>query len=272
MPLVQHGSYRDLAAAVAARLADAPQQEVIVASAGLARAITAELLRGRAGVADLRVRTIDAFAKQLINDAGEYPRVANDAERRLAMRMACPTVDDPMMQTRGMASMLERTYRDLRDGGLTLTRFEPRRARTRLAMRAWREYERLIAQLGAIDPAELFDRAAALASRARPQIVAGFYDMTAMQQRLVDALGPESVYVPEPHPATSPRVMQFENRIEEMRGVCAQIAQLLADGVAPREIGVVARALDAYDIHLLHRFAAEHGFTTTPHADRKSTR
>ena len=263
MPLVQHGSYRDLAAAIAARLADAPQQEVIVASAGLANAITAELLRGRAGVADLRVRTIDSFAKRLINDAGDYPRVAGDAERRLAMRMAVRTVDDPMMQTRGMASMLERTYRDLRDGGLTLARFEPRRARTRLAMRAWREYERLIAQLGAIDPAELFDRAAALAPRARPQIVAGFYDMTAMQQRLVDALQPDTVYIPEPHPALRPRVMQFENRIEEMRGVCAQIAQLLAEGVAPREVGVVARALDAYDIHLLHRFAAEHGFTTT---------
>ena len=60
-----------------------------------------------------------------------------------------------------------------------------------------------------------------------------------------------------------PNVTQYENRIEEMRGVCEEIATLLAGGVAPRDIGVVARTLDAYDVHLLHRFAAEHGFTTT---------
>src|SRR5258705_441232 len=83
-------------------LLDAPQQEVIVASAGLAGAIIAELLRGRAGVAGLRLQTVDAFARRLLNDAGEYPRVASDAERRLAMRMAVRTVDDPMMETRGI--------------------------------------------------------------------------------------------------------------------------------------------------------------------------
>ena len=133
MPLLHLGRYRDLAAAVAARLSASPQQEVIVASAGLAKAITAELLRGRAGVAGSRLHTIDAFARRLLNDAGDYPRVAADAGRRLAMRMAVRTVDDPMMQTRGIASMLERTYRDLRDGGVTLARFEPRRTRARLA-------------------------------------------------------------------------------------------------------------------------------------------
>src|SRR5438067_4510575 len=196
MPLLHHGRYRDLASAIAARLNDAPQQEVIVASAGLAGAITAELLRGRAGVAGSRLHTIDAFARRLLNDAGEYPRVAADAERRLAMRMAVRTVDDPMMQTRGIASMLERTYRDLRDGGLTLAQFEPRRPRARLALRAWREYERLIAQLGAVDPADLLARAAALAPNAPPQIVAGFYDMTAMQLRLITACNLDSVHVP----------------------------------------------------------------------------
>src|SRR5947209_2819443 len=207
------------------------------------------------------------------------------------MRMAVRTVDDPMMQTRGIASMLERTYRDLRDGGLTLARFEPRRTRARLALRAWREYERLIAQLGAVDPADLLDRAAALAPKANPQIVAGFYDMTAMQMRLIQACTVDEAYVPagdaefaqpfvdalcrtgfspsppsgqaEACPTEGTKITQFENRIEEARGVCAQIAKLLADGVPPRDIAVVARTLDAYDVHLLHRFAAEHGFTTT---------
>src|SRR5436309_227224 len=79
MPLLPLGRYRDLAAAVAARLSASPQQEVIVASAGLAKAITAEPLRGRAGVAGSRLHTIDAFARRLLNDAGDYPRVAADA-------------------------------------------------------------------------------------------------------------------------------------------------------------------------------------------------
>jgi RecB family exonuclease len=262
MPL-HHGRYRDLAGAIAERLRESPQQEVIVASAGLAQAITAELLRGRAGVAGLRLQSIDAFARRLLNDAGQYPRVASDAERRMAMRAAVRTVDDPMMQTRGIAAMLERTYRDLRDGGLTLAQFQARRQRTRLALRAWSEYERLIAQLGAIDPADLLARAAALAPRANPQIVAGFYDMTAMQQRLVDACNVEAIYVPAPEPTVAPRVTQYENRIEEIRGVCARIASLLDEGVSPRDIGIVARSLDVYDIHLINRFAAERGFIST---------
>ena len=139
MPLLHHGSYRDLATAVAARLSASPQQEVIVASAGLANAITIELLHDRPGLAGLRLQTIDSFARRLLNDAGEYPRPASDAERRLAMRAAVRTVDDPMMETRGIASMLERTYRDVRDGGLTLAELEPRRPRLRLALHVWRE-------------------------------------------------------------------------------------------------------------------------------------
>jgi hypothetical protein len=292
MPLLHLGRYRDLAGAIADRLSASPQQEVIVASGGMANAITAALLRERAGVAGLRLQTIDAFARRLVNDAGEYPRVTGDGERRLAMRAAVRTVDDPMMQTRGIAAMLERTYRDLRDGGMTLAQFEARRPRTRLALRAWQEYERLIAQLGTIDPADLLARAAQIAPNAAPQIVAGFYDMTAMQLRVVEACKLEGVYVPagegaayaftqpfvaalcrtgfSPSGRASARptlgalgVTQYENRIEELRGVCSEIAALLDSGVPPRDIGIAARTLDPFDIHLLNRFGAERGFTTS---------
>jgi RecB family exonuclease len=288
-PELHLGCYRDLASAIAERLTASPHQEVIVASAGLANAITAELLRGREGVAGLRLQTIDAFARRLLNDAGEYPRVAGDAERRLAMRAAVRTIDDPMMESRGMAAMLERSYRDVRDSGMTLDRFEARRPRTKLALRAWREYERLIAQLGAIDPADLLGRAAERAASAKPQIVAGFYDMTGAQLRLIQALPLEAIFIPAgdapayafatpfvknfsalstqhaalihiKSPATN--VAQHDNRIEELRSVCAGVAALLAEGVAPRGIGIVARTLEPYDVHLLNRFAAEHGFTT----------
>src|SRR2546430_3938108 len=84
MPHLHPARYPERAAAIAERLTGSPGQEVIVNSAGLARAITGELLRGRAGVAGMRLQTIDAFARRLVNDAGEYPRVAGDAERRPA--------------------------------------------------------------------------------------------------------------------------------------------------------------------------------------------
>src|SRR5207253_292467 len=71
--------------------------------------------------------------------------------------------------------------------------------RTKTILRVWYEYERLIAKLGAIDAADVLDRAATLASKAKlpPQIVAGFYDMTGMQRRLIEAISPSMEFVPE---------------------------------------------------------------------------
>ncbi|HVE69757.1 MAG TPA: PD-(D/E)XK nuclease family protein [Thermoanaerobaculia bacterium] len=46
-----------------------------------------------------------------------------------------------------------------------------------------------------------------------------------------------------------------------MRGVCAQVAELLAKG--ERDIGIVARSLEPYDVRLLNRFASEYGFRAT---------
>src|SRR5207253_2836707 len=122
--------------------------------------------------------------------------------RRLAMRTAVRSIDDPasaeILESRGIASMLERAYRDVRDSGVTLETFRLRmrgsgrnRERTRLVIRVWSEYERLVATLGAIDPADLFERAIRLIQRnaaVAPQLVAGFYDMTGVQLRFVEAL------------------------------------------------------------------------------------
>ena len=36
----------------------------------------------------LAVETIETFARRVVNAAGDFPRVAGDEERRLAMRMA----------------------------------------------------------------------------------------------------------------------------------------------------------------------------------------
>lgn len=278
---------------------------MIVASSGMAEAIAAELLARRPeGVAGIRLQTLADLGRRIVNDAGEYPRVATEAERRLAMRTAVRAIDDPMMTSRGIAAMLERSYRDVRDGGMSVNDFETRvrrapvrnRSRSQLVVRAWREYERLIAQSGAIDPSELFARAAALVPRipVAPQVVAGFYDMTAAQLRLVEALRDAgkavAVYVPagdsDAYAFARPFIARFagasltrdaqlrirepqiasvsyDTRVTELRAVCAQVRALLDDGVAPRAIGIVARSLDEYDVRLLNRFAAEEGFTTT---------
>jgi PD-(D/E)XK nuclease superfamily len=301
MPVLQFGRYRDLATAVAERLRKEPL-EVIVASGGVRSAVLRELLlRAPSGVVSARLDGIDAFARRVLNEAGDYPRPANDAERRLAMRVAVRTINDPILESRGVAAMLERSYRDVRDGGTTLDDFEVRmhgtrmlrnRGRTQLVMRVWREYERLIAALGCIDPADLLARAAQRVSQStKPQLVAGFYDMTGAQARLVEALRErgrlEGLLIPVTddehyafaatliarfgHDASAPpspdgpawTIEAHRTANDEVRAVCAAIRVLLNDGVSPGAIGVVARSLEPHDIDLVNRAAAEHGFGTT---------
>jgi hypothetical protein len=59
------------------------------------------------------------------------------------------------------------------------------------------------------------------------------------------------------------RVTLFDTHFNELAGVCASVASLLADGVEPGSIGIVARSLEPYDVRLLERFARQHGFATT---------
>ena len=323
LPLLRFAPYREIAREVAARLAEgaAPaggahdplrpwREEVLVASGAVSRAIASELVaRMPAGAAGLRLQTLDELARRIVNDAGDYPRVASESERRLAMRTAVRAIasasDDPasaeILESRGIASMLERAYRDVRDSGVTLDTFRLRmrsggrnRERTRLVIRVWSEYERLIATLGAIDPADLFERAIRLIQRnaaTAPQLVAGFYDMTGVQLRFVEALQHAerlaAMWIPaldgeayrfarpfidrfrelelqsEPKlPIRVPQVSVAEgdSKHDELRGVCEEVAALLARGVAARDIGIVARSLDLHDAHLLARFSAELGF------------
>ena len=274
--------YRQIAAEVAERLVSARGadplapwvEEVVVPSAGMSQAIARELLqRLPNGIAALQLQSIETLAQRVVNAAGEYPRVASEAERRLAMRAAVRAIDHPMMESRGIAAMLERSYRDVRDSGLTLADLKPS-----LMLRAWREYERHIARLGAIDAADLLRRATELANTARPQLIAGFYDMTFAQRRFVEALDVKGMWIPtgltlpggllQTPQATDYRQPTTDHRAHDTRetefhSVCAQIAELLANGTAPHDIGIVARSFEPYDAALLERFAAEHGFRTT---------
>ncbi|HEX7153355.1 MAG TPA: PD-(D/E)XK nuclease family protein [Thermoanaerobaculia bacterium] len=229
MSLLRFARYREIALETAQRLAGgrdsapdplAPWAEgVIVPSSAMAEAIVRELLKTRSGVAAVAIDTLESLSRRILNDAGDYPHIASDGERRLAMRTAVRTIDHPMMESRGVASMLERAYRDVRDSGLTLEEFRARAqrrplrnpGRTKLIIRAWEEYERLIARLGAIDPADLFVRAAERIRRGAavpPQLLAGFYDMTGVQFAVVDALRETqklaAVWMPIDHPFSRP--------------------------------------------------------------------
>src|SRR2546425_460211 len=201
-PLLQFARYREIAAAIASRIAAKSGEEIIVASRGLAASATAELLRCcETGAVSVRLSMLDSFARRVVNDAGEYPHVATEPERRLAMRAAIGGIADPMMETRGIVAMMEHSYRDVRDGGMSLSELEQRarsakslrnRRRTEMILRAWRAYEQRIANLPAVDPADVLQRAAMLIETGRApiasQIVAGFYDMTGAQLRLLAAL------------------------------------------------------------------------------------
>ncbi|MGZ5441131.1 MAG: PD-(D/E)XK nuclease family protein [Thermoanaerobaculia bacterium] len=208
MPSLRFAPYREIASEIAARLAAARlgrdplapwEEEVIVPSRGAAEAIAAELLtRLPHGIAGLRLQSLDELAKRIVAGQNLTPRVATDAERRLAMRIAVRSIDDSMMSSRGIAAMLERSYRDVRDSGFTLADFTRRAGgvrglrnprRTETVIRAWTEYERLVGQLGAIDPADLLGRATrAVDARVPRQLLAGFYDMTGAQRQLTEAL------------------------------------------------------------------------------------
>ncbi|HET8772887.1 MAG TPA: hypothetical protein VFP80_03815, partial [Thermoanaerobaculia bacterium] len=226
MPSLRFAPYREIAVAIAARLAAgrdgrdplAPwDEEVIVPSRGAAEAIAGELLaRLPRGLAGLQLRSLDDLARSILAGNSQVPRVATDAERRLAMRIAVRSIDDAMMSSRGIAAMLERSYRDVRDSGLTLADFTRRGTRglrnprrTELVVRAWTEYERLIARLGVIDPADLLARATrAVDERVRPQLLAGFYDMTGAQRQLAEALlragRVSGIWVPSEAPFAQP--------------------------------------------------------------------
>ncbi len=308
MPPLRFAPYKETAREVARRLAASREgrdplspweEEVIVPSRGVAEAIARELLELLpSGIAGLQLQTLEELAKRLL--AGSTPRVASDLERRLAMRTAIRSVDHPMMESRGVAAMLDRAYRDVRDSGVTLAELTRRvngarglrnARRTEAMLRAWSEYEKLIAQLDAIDAADRLAAASRLAKHAKPQLLAGFYDMTGAQWQLVEALlraeRIAAMWIPTEEPFAQtfvraitpyaevvrdpvielgkPRSMatQYETRLDELRGVCEQIASLLANGTPSREIGIVARSLEPYDVRLINRLAGEHGFSTT---------
>src|SRR6266540_7426750 len=115
-PLLTLTPYNTIASKVAERLAAgrdagdplAPwSEEVIVATAGVSQSIATALLQlFPNGVAGLQLQTIDKLARRIVNAAGDFPRIATDEERRLTMRTAARSINDPLTATRDTAAML----------------------------------------------------------------------------------------------------------------------------------------------------------------------
>jgi hypothetical protein len=319
MFLLRIAPYRQIADDIAGRLAASRrsgdalspwQEEVIVPSRGVSASIATSLLAGSpSGIAGLQLQSVEMFAQRLVNASGRTPRAATPAERRLAMRTAVRVSRHPMMEGRGVAAMIERAYRDMRDGGITLAEFSRRASRSRglrdarrteALISAWQEYERLIAQLRAVDPADLIGQAIECIGPATPrQILAGFYDVTGMQLALFETLARAEriagVWIPsdssfaapfiasmrrftseeedrspaEPVPARAAVV--YESRLTELREICGRVTLLLASGTPPASIGIVARAWDPWETRLLNRYASESGFHTTLQDERPLT-
>jgi hypothetical protein len=320
-PRIVCGTYRTLASALAERLEErlresrppadpfaAPFHEVLVPSRAFASAVASSLAERLGGsFAGVRFETVETFARRVVNAAGELPRPAGPDEREVAMRSAVGAGKFP--HPRGTAAIADRAYRDLRDGGVTLRALRrklpalplPRRERLVPFVEAWERYERLVAGTGACDPADVLERAALLLREGRRHvIVAGFYDFTAAQRKVVEALlrsgQIDSFYFPvemrggglEPSwafaaatiealrldlspaivlPSPSPSAPRFEVHAtceEEMRSIARSVRRLLDSGVAPSRIGITARSFEARSLELLHDAAEEFGISLSP--------
>ncbi|MHB0970860.1 MAG: PD-(D/E)XK nuclease family protein [Thermoanaerobaculia bacterium] len=270
------GTYKALATQLAARIHQhrtstfdawlAQPVSVLVPSRSAATGIAAALLEHFPdGVSGVVMTTPEQLAQSLLNAAGEYPRVASDAERRLAMRAAVQGVGDPAFERRGAAVMAERTYRDIRDSGMTTASFaaQLRESRTgnpaRLAAlcEAFETYDAHIAKLGAIDPADLLRRAADLVRRASiaPLTIFGFYDVTRIQEEFIRALftagAITSVYAPVETGSDSLPVddCRFGSRFFDLvRGLTGSEPQPLATAPAP---AITVRASFTPELELL---------------------
>lgn len=305
------GTYSSLAETLAERIFQERQErgertltqwlarpiEVIVPSGGVMRSIETALLRiFRGPLAGVELRTPESFARALIERRGELLRIAPDLLQELAMDAAALRRLEPELHSPGIAGMLRRSYRDLRDGGMTLDEATPRLRRAGLivpAAEVWKEYEAILSKSGTVDPADLLVRAIHAIPKSPPatQIVFGFYDATRMQEGLFEALANadrlDSVWVPV-HPSEETffagrfldnirqhtreetivgrkepvdfSIEQMSNPRTEAKEICRRIRKMLEDGADPRSIAIVVRRIDQVEATLFDRAAEEFGF------------
>ncbi|MFN2442004.1 MAG: PD-(D/E)XK nuclease family protein [Thermoanaerobaculia bacterium] len=196
-PLAEHiESLRPAGDSLARHLAH--PVELIVPSRAAATAVARALLaRYPAGVAGIELRTPEGFALALLQRTGRYPRLAGESHQRLAMIAAAKRAKAPLRAVDGLAPLLQRSWRDVRDSDLSIEELRaraPRGSRPKInsLTEVWQRYEGSIRAAGLLDPADLLRESAWSIERGgmdpRRQIVFGFYDLTGLQQKLLFAL------------------------------------------------------------------------------------
>jgi ATP-dependent helicase/nuclease subunit B len=221
-----HGSYRPLTAALAEQLAVrrappvrlaewlAEPIEIVVPSAGASEAIQQELLRRiPQGTCGIRFQTLEALAGRIVSQSGGLRRVVPPEERSLAMQAAARTIrtSDPLFDSPNLATMLDRSFRDVVDSALGLEEVSDavRRhispSRFKVVVGAWSRYRELIERSGSVDQAEILHVAIGALRKGfplAPVILFGFYDATILQQRMIEAMltggGIEAIWLPVP--------------------------------------------------------------------------
>ena len=177
----------------------------------------AEETGGHVGVrfATLKDLAADAVGPAFLAERSPLPRGAQEVVlRRLIERgLLAGGYFDAVSDRPGIPGVLQRALRTLREGGFTLESFERTAARARLLgggrrsklaelLRVWRALDSELSGKGWYDDLDLMEEAVRALegdSLAEPPVVYGFYDLNALQRRLVRAaLGdaPANVFVP----------------------------------------------------------------------------
>jgi RecB family exonuclease len=186
--------------------------ELIVPSRAAATAVARALLaRSPGGVAGVELRTPESFALAVLQRTGRYPRIAGESHKRLAMIAAAKKARAPLRAVDGLAPLLARSWRDVRDSDLSIDELRartPRASRPKLyaLTEVWQRYEGAVHAAGLLDPADLLRETAWMLERGETdvsrQIVFGFYDLTGLQQKLIFALhragALDSFWIPVP--------------------------------------------------------------------------
>lgn len=312
------GRYQDIASSLAAQLHSELPASALRASAHLlvpsrsaASAVTSALLGLRpGGVAGIYFNTIELLASRIVNAAGHFPPFISETQRQILLRKSVEAAGHPLLAAHGIETMVGRSLRDLRDSGSSVNELAARLAARRKGaedrheafIAAARLYEEYLRALGLIETHDLIGHAIRLleeGATVEPQILFGFYDMTGLQQKLLEALMKKNLVIagwlpipvsgagqiPEAYGYASAFVSRLRDSAsdvnpithgsatdasltvrslptprDEMREISRSIRRLLDDGVHPSTIGIVSRAIDPSQERIALQFAREFSF------------
>lgn len=310
IPLV-HGRPVDLAAAAAARieprlggsLREDARVGILVPSRAFGDTILAALLERRPALSGLRVHTIDSLSRAILNDAAEFPSISDDTMQRLAMSTAVRETGELPFDAPALPALVHRSWRDARDSGLSLDELGARARSVKLAhpdrfgaaLDVWKRREDAMRRTETRDAADIVEAAVAKIETGieiPAQVLAGFYDVTGLQRKFIEALATagkiDAIFLPIELDGTTPaapwrfaepfarraieiadtteaaedtgkrpdvHIRRFRDRTTEIRETIRSIRALLDAGTPPAKIAIAARVVPPSLASLVGRIA-----------------